>query len=100
MNFFVRVKILPSLLVNAKYPDFKHRECGDGLWLDSAPKWMFPGLGKLDSDVKVFKAKQVQDGKGDDSWWKIPINVGTIDQTRGILNNLTLSTRKQVKYYG
>ncbi|XP_022888597.1 protein OSB2, chloroplastic-like [Olea europaea var. sylvestris] len=55
-------------LVKGKYPDFKHKESGDPLWVDSAPKWLFPGLGKLDFDVKVFKAKQVQDGRGDDSW--------------------------------
>ncbi|KAL2502783.1 Protein OSB3 [Forsythia ovata] len=65
-------------LVKEKYPDFKHKESGDGLWVSSAPKWVIPGLGKLEFDVKFFKAKQVQDGQGftprkndgksDDSW--------------------------------
>lgn len=65
-------------LVKENYPDFKHKESGDGLWVNNAPKWVFPGLGKLEFDVKGFRAKQVQDGqglvlrkrdgKGDDSW--------------------------------
>ncbi|CAA2978380.1 protein OSB4, chloroplastic-like [Olea europaea var. sylvestris] len=62
-------------LVKEKHPDFKHKESGDGLWVDNAPKWVLAGLGKLEFDVMVFRAKQVQygqgikrDGKGDDSW--------------------------------
>ncbi|PIN05079.1 hypothetical protein CDL12_22375 [Handroanthus impetiginosus] len=65
-------------LVKEKFPDFKHKGTGDSLWLNTAPDWVLPGLGKLEFDVKVIRAKQVQgnegsgqrksDGKGEDSW--------------------------------
>ncbi|KAI3447616.1 hypothetical protein Pfo_004281 [Paulownia fortunei] len=66
-------------LVKEKFPDFKHKGTGEGLWVDSAPKWVLPGLEKLEFDVKFIKAKQVQGGgegpgerkkfsKGEDSW--------------------------------
>ncbi|KAL1565977.1 protein OSB2, chloroplastic-like [Salvia divinorum] len=47
-------------LVKEKYPDFKNKETGDGLWADSAPKWVLPGIGKLEFEVPVVKAKFVQ----------------------------------------
>ncbi|KAL0426387.1 UNVERIFIED_CONTAM: protein OSB2, chloroplastic [Sesamum latifolium] len=51
-------------LVKEKFPDFKHKGTGDGLWIDSAPKWVLPGLEKLEFDVKDIKGKQVQGGEG------------------------------------
>ncbi|GFQ03891.1 protein osb2 chloroplastic [Phtheirospermum japonicum] len=51
-------------LVKEKYPDFKHKETGDGIWVDSAPDWVLPGLGKLEFDVKFMKPKPVAGGEG------------------------------------
>ncbi|XP_047966143.1 protein OSB2, chloroplastic-like [Salvia hispanica] len=66
-------------MVKEKHPDFKHKETGDGLWVDSAPKWVLPGIGKLEFDVPVVKVKFVRgagygggerkgSGKDEDSW--------------------------------
>ncbi|XP_052183846.1 protein OSB2, chloroplastic-like isoform X2 [Diospyros lotus] len=46
-----------------KYPDFKHKDTGLALWLDSAPKWVLSNLDGLKFDVK-----QAKDTKGDDFW--------------------------------
>ncbi|PWA67795.1 organellar single-stranded DNA binding protein 3 [Artemisia annua] len=35
-------------LVKANYPDFKHKDSGDGLWLDGAPPEILQGLGRLE----------------------------------------------------
>ncbi|KAL3646740.1 hypothetical protein CASFOL_009284 [Castilleja foliolosa] len=51
-------------LAKEKHPDFKHKETGDGLWVDSAPDWVLSGLGKLEFDVKSMKAKWVPGGEG------------------------------------
>lgn len=51
-------------MVKEKFPDFKHKETGDALWVDSAPKWVVEGLGKLEFDVQVIKPKLVQGGEG------------------------------------
>ncbi|KAL6574812.1 hypothetical protein OROMI_012097 [Orobanche minor] len=50
-------------LVKEKYPDFKQKVTGEPLWISSAPKWVLPGIGKLEFDVK-----QANDGPGSDSW--------------------------------
>lgn len=60
-------------LVKEKFADFKQKESGEPLWISSAPKWVFPGLGKLECDVKDLKSKQVQVGEFkngglEDSW--------------------------------
>ncbi|XP_057801480.1 protein OSB4, chloroplastic-like [Salvia miltiorrhiza] len=49
-------------LVKEKYPDFKHKETGDALWFNSAPQWVLQGIGKLEFDVPVVRAKFVQGG--------------------------------------
>ncbi|KAL6503123.1 hypothetical protein OROHE_023752 [Orobanche hederae] len=75
-------------LVKEKFPDFKHKETGEGLWLSDSPDWVLSGLEKLEFDakfmksvqggeglgekrefnVKFAKAKHGQGGKGEDSW--------------------------------
>ncbi|GJV10985.1 OSB2, chloroplastic-like protein [Tanacetum coccineum] len=35
-------------LVKVNYPDFKHKESGDGLWLNRAPPEILQGLGRLE----------------------------------------------------
>ncbi|XP_019151949.1 PREDICTED: protein OSB2, chloroplastic-like [Ipomoea nil] len=40
---------------NEKYPDFKNKESGEALWLDSAPDWAIPKLPPL-QDGKVASA--------------------------------------------
>ncbi|KAA8535703.1 hypothetical protein F0562_030706 [Nyssa sinensis] len=55
-------------LVNPKHPDFKHKDSGDALWLDRAPKWVLSELEGLEFDVQLRKTKQVMDKKEDDSW--------------------------------
>ncbi|KAL6496259.1 hypothetical protein OROGR_029517 [Orobanche gracilis] len=75
-------------LVKEKFPDFKHKETGEGLWLSNSPDWVLSGLEKLEFDakfmkvvqggeglgekrefdVKFAKAKHGQGGKGKDTW--------------------------------
>ncbi|KAL6521026.1 hypothetical protein OROGR_017595 [Orobanche gracilis] len=50
-------------LVKEKHPDFKQKVTGESLWIRSAPKWVLPGIGKLEFDIK-----QANDGPGSDSW--------------------------------
>lgn len=33
-----------SFQFNKNAPDFKHKDSGEGLWLDSAPDWVLPKL--------------------------------------------------------
>ncbi|KAH6755883.1 hypothetical protein C2S53_007140 [Perilla frutescens var. hirtella] len=49
-------------LVKEKYPDFKHKGTGDAIWINTAPKWVLPGLGKLEFDTPFTKPKFVQRG--------------------------------------
>ncbi|KAL3628546.1 hypothetical protein CASFOL_027592 [Castilleja foliolosa] len=44
-------------LVKEKYPDFKQKVTGEALWISSAPKWILPGIGKLEFDVMDMKPK-------------------------------------------
>lgn len=46
-------------LVHEKFPDFKHKETGDALWFNSAPKWVLPGIGKLEFDIPAVRQKFV-----------------------------------------
>ncbi|KAM7476859.1 hypothetical protein LguiB_024102 [Lonicera macranthoides] len=57
-------------LVKAKFPDFKHKESGAALWLNTAPQWVLPGLEGLEFDVPPSKTKQlnVKKGADEDSW--------------------------------
>ncbi|EOX96863.1 Plastid transcriptionally active 9, putative [Theobroma cacao] len=55
-------------LVKPKYPDFKHKDSGLALWLDSAPKWVLSELEGLQFDVPIQKPKQLNRHKGDGSW--------------------------------
>ncbi|KAL2229414.1 protein OSB3, chloroplastic/mitochondrial [Sesamum indicum] len=64
-------------LVKEKFPDFKRKVTGEALWINTAPKWVLPGLENLEFDVKDIKGKQVQGGEGpgerkndskEDSW--------------------------------
>ncbi|XP_074350677.1 protein OSB2, chloroplastic-like isoform X2 [Apium graveolens] len=52
-------------LVKPKYPDFKHKDSGAALWLDSAPEWVLPGLKGLEFNAPFQKGK-----KADDDTWK------------------------------
>lgn len=50
-------------LVKEKFPDFKHKETGEALWISSAPRWILPGLEKLEFDVKEMKGERVSGGE-------------------------------------
>ncbi|CAA0829756.1 Interactor of constitutive active ROPs 2-chloroplastic [Striga hermonthica] len=55
---------------NSRYPDFKHKETGEGLWLnDDTPSWVLPGLARLEFDVKCVK-----DNAKKDSWMNLVEN--------------------------
>ncbi|KAG8374255.1 hypothetical protein BUALT_Bualt11G0112400 [Buddleja alternifolia] len=60
-------------LVKEKYPDFKQKETGESLWINTAPNWVLPGFEKLEFDVMAVNAKQARggekrDSKGEDLW--------------------------------
>ncbi|GER41353.1 organellar single-stranded DNA binding protein 3 [Striga asiatica] len=68
-------------LVKERHPDFKHKDSGNGLWLDSAPFWVSQRLAELEFDVKFLRPRlsqggegvgeaenRVQGAKGEDSW--------------------------------
>lgn len=44
--------------VKPKHPDFKHKDSGVGLWLNSAPIWVLPGLEGLEFDGPFQKKKK------------------------------------------
>lgn len=50
-------------LVKEKHPDFKHKGSSKSLWVSGAPKWVLPGLGKLEFDVPVIYKKRVTNEK-------------------------------------
>ncbi|XP_010265383.1 PREDICTED: protein OSB2, chloroplastic-like isoform X2 [Nelumbo nucifera] len=54
--------------INARYPDFKHKDSGLALWLGSAPKWILSKLEGLEFDSKIHKTKQGGDNKEEESW--------------------------------
>ncbi|KAL3642551.1 hypothetical protein CASFOL_013366 [Castilleja foliolosa] len=60
-------------LVKEKYPDFKQKVTGEALWISSAPKWVLPGIGKLEFDVMDMKPKG---GGVGDSWKNLVENPG------------------------
>lgn len=41
---FVFHMILWNVQLKPTYPDFKHKDDGDALWLNSAPSWVLPML--------------------------------------------------------
>lgn len=51
--------------MKAKFPDFKHKESGAALWLNTAPQWVLPGLEGLEFDVPPSKTKQLNVKKGE-----------------------------------
>ncbi|KAG8376523.1 hypothetical protein BUALT_Bualt09G0072200 [Buddleja alternifolia] len=62
-------------LVKERFPDFKQKGTGESLWISTAPKWVLPGIGRLEFDVKDVKPTAVlggggmkKFGKNDDSW--------------------------------
>ncbi|KAL6519390.1 hypothetical protein OROGR_018710 [Orobanche gracilis] len=73
-------------LVKEKFPDFKHKDTGEGLWLSDSPDWVLSGLEKIEFDAKFMKAvqgaegekrefnvnfakaKHARGGKGEDTW--------------------------------
>ncbi|KAL8128518.1 hypothetical protein V2J09_017673 [Rumex salicifolius] len=61
-------------VVKEKHPDFKHKEDGRALWLDSAPSWVVEKLGRSEAHKKVGMAKKSlprRDGEGSsgvESW--------------------------------
>ncbi|KAF5956578.1 hypothetical protein HYC85_003803 [Camellia sinensis] len=55
-------------LLKPKHPDFKHKDSGVPLWLNTAPKWVLSGLDGLEFDVPLLNVKQAKGSKGDDSW--------------------------------
>ncbi|KAL8480594.1 hypothetical protein ACS0TY_027224 [Phlomoides rotata] len=84
-------------LVKEKFPDFKQKESGEPLWISSAPKWVFPGLGKLECDVKdLSKSNQVQIGEfkngGLEDNWKKQVQIGEVKN-----GGLEDSWKKQVQ---
>ncbi|KAL6977782.1 hypothetical protein U1Q18_026568 [Sarracenia purpurea var. burkii] len=57
-----------SGLLKANYPDFKHKDSGLALWLNSAPTWVMSGLQGLEFDVQLPKVNHAKESKGDGSW--------------------------------
>lgn len=58
-------------LVKEKFPDFKQKGTEKGLWLNSAPEWVLPGLEILGLDVKFIGEKpgeMERRSKLDSSW--------------------------------
>ncbi|KAL0333342.1 UNVERIFIED_CONTAM: protein OSB2, chloroplastic [Sesamum angustifolium] len=61
--------VVPELQAGAETATLEHDESktergtGNGLWVDSAPKWVLPELQNLEFDVKDIKGKQVQGGE-------------------------------------
>ncbi|XAR53160.1 hypothetical protein NMG60_11021590 [Bertholletia excelsa] len=55
-------------LMKPKHPDFTHKDSRHGLWLNSAPKWVFSRLDGLVFDVQIHKMKQKKASKEDASW--------------------------------
>ncbi|OIW03991.1 hypothetical protein TanjilG_30267 [Lupinus angustifolius] len=49
---------------NEKCPDFKHKETGETLWLNVAPKWILSKLERAEIDVPIVESKQATTGKG------------------------------------
>ncbi|XP_057466682.1 protein OSB3, chloroplastic/mitochondrial-like isoform X1 [Actinidia eriantha] len=49
-------------LLKQKHPDFKHKDSGLSLWLDTAPEWVLSELKGLEFYVQFAKSE------GDDSW--------------------------------
>ncbi|KAF4393882.1 hypothetical protein F8388_018373 [Cannabis sativa] len=52
-------------LVNPKYPDFKHKDGSQSLWLSSAPLWLSSKIKGLEFDVPTPKSKEVNGNKGE-----------------------------------
>ncbi|CAA0842904.1 Protein OSB3- chloroplastic/mitochondrial [Striga hermonthica] len=61
-------------LVKERHPDFKHKDSGNGLWVDRAPDWVLPGLTKLEFDIKFLRTRLSQGGEGEDSWTNLVEN--------------------------
>lgn len=61
-------------MVKPKHPDFKHREDGSVLWLNTAPSWIVEKLKGLEFNSQVGVAKKSlgdggdYEGSGDESW--------------------------------
>ncbi|KAF9616283.1 hypothetical protein IFM89_029059 [Coptis chinensis] len=53
--------------VNPKFPDFKHKDSGQALWISSAPKWVLSNLDALKFDNKGNFQKKKFDDK-ENSW--------------------------------
>ncbi|KAI7979332.1 hypothetical protein LOK49_Contig389G00001 [Camellia lanceoleosa] len=51
-------------LLKPKHPDFKHKDSGVPLWLNTAPKWVLSGLDGLEFDVPLLNVKQAKGSKG------------------------------------
>ncbi|XP_020698793.1 protein OSB3, chloroplastic/mitochondrial isoform X2 [Dendrobium catenatum] len=63
-------------LLSTKNPDFKHKETGNGLWLNTAPSWVVPRLeglvfGDSGSTTKVTKSKFAKSACQDDLWKRL-----------------------------
>ncbi|KAI8021694.1 hypothetical protein LOK49_LG03G01776 [Camellia lanceoleosa] len=50
-------------LLKPKHPDFKHKDSGVPLWLNTAPKWVLSGLDGLEFDVPLLNVKQAKGSK-------------------------------------
>ncbi|KAG0482455.1 hypothetical protein HPP92_010539 [Vanilla planifolia] len=58
-------------LVNPKSPDFKHKETGNGLWLDTAPGWVLPKLEGLVFCCSTGKAARSNKDEVEVLWKKL-----------------------------
>ncbi|RVW80633.1 Protein OSB2, chloroplastic [Vitis vinifera] len=54
--------------VKPKFPDFKRKDDGVPLWLDSAPEWVSSKLEGLEFDNQTHKTKYLKRNTGDESW--------------------------------
>lgn len=50
--------------VKPNYPDFKHKDSGLSLWLNRAPKWLWPQLEGLEFTAQLPKVKQGKSSGG------------------------------------
>ncbi|XP_051114286.1 protein OSB2, chloroplastic-like [Andrographis paniculata] len=49
-------------LVKRKFPDFRHKNTGKGLWINTAPEWALLQIKMLKFDVKSMEANPVEGG--------------------------------------
>lgn len=65
MSSCIKFLFISFLWINQKserHPDFKHKETGEALWLDSSPKWVLPKLPPLKEKQEAYPIQKLV-------WW-------------------------------